>query len=106
MLASFYTNVIAANGTFDKTKPLLLFAGVFEPKIENTRGEWTPAMFDAAFVFSKNIMNHFMHYGYVPDFSKKSTVSALIDPTQLDRGLRIQAGEACRCAGRGNRPGL
>ena len=35
VLASFYTNVVAENGECDKTKPLLLFAGVFEPKIEN-----------------------------------------------------------------------
>ena len=30
VLASFYTNVIAENGQCDKTKPLLLFAGVLE----------------------------------------------------------------------------
>ncbi|MCX5900619.1 MAG: hypothetical protein NTX06_07790 [Proteobacteria bacterium] len=88
VLASFSTNVIAENGTFDTTKPLLLFAGVFEPKIDNPRGEWTPAMFDAAFTFSKNIMNHLMHYGFVPDFLKEVDMfTALIDPTQLDRGM-------------------
>jgi len=88
VLASFYTNVIAENGTFDKTKPLLLFAGVFEPKIENPRGAWTPAMYDAAFTFSENIMSHLMHYGYIPDFLKEVDMfTALIDPTQLDKGL-------------------
>ncbi len=88
VLASFYTNVIAENGAFDTAKPLLLFAGVFEPKIDNARGEWTPAMFEAAFTFSKNIMNHLMHYGYVPDFLKEvDMLTALIDPTQLDKGL-------------------
>ena len=88
MLASFYTNVIAENGAFDTTKPLLLFAGVFEPKIDNTRGAWTPDMYDAAFTFSENIMNHLMHYGFVPDFLKEvDMLTALIDPTQLDKGL-------------------
>ena len=37
VLASFYTNVIAENGECDKTKPLLLFAGVFEPKIRKSQ---------------------------------------------------------------------
>ncbi len=88
VLASFYTNVLAENGTFDTSKPLLLFAGVFEPKIENTRGEWTPAMFEAAFTFSKNIMNHLMHYGYIPDFLKEvDMMTSLIDPTQLHKGF-------------------
>lgn len=88
VLASFYTNVISENGAFDTTKPLILFAGVFEPKIDNARGEWTPAMFEATFTFSKNIMNHLMHYGYVPSFLKEvDMLTALIDPTQLDKGL-------------------
>lgn len=87
VLASFYTNVIADNGTFDGSKPLLLFAGVFEPKIENPRGEWTPEMFQAAFTFSKNIMDHLMHYGYVPDFLKEVDMfTLLLDPDQLDKG--------------------
>ena len=48
VLASFYTNVIAENGRCDKSKPLLLFAGVFEPKIENRRETWTPETLVAA----------------------------------------------------------
>ena len=88
VLATFYTNVIAANGAFDKSKPLLLFAGVLEPKIENPRGEWTPDMYKAAYVFSKNIMSHLMHYGFVPSFLKEvDQFALLIDPTQLDKGL-------------------
>jgi len=88
VLASFYTNVIAANGKFDKSKPLLLFGGVLEPKIENPRGEWTPDMYKAAFVFSKNMMSHLMHYGFVPSFLKEvDQFVVLIDPTQLDKGL-------------------
>lgn len=88
ILASYYTYVIAENGVFDKTKPLLLFAGVIEPKIDNTRGTWTPDMYDAAFRFSENIMSHLMHYGFVPDFLKEVDMfTALIDPTQLDKGL-------------------
>ncbi len=88
VLASYYTNVIAENGTFDARRPLLLFAGVFEPKIDNPRGEWTPEMYDAAFTFSENIMSHLMHYGYVPSFLKEVDMfTVLIDPTQLDKGL-------------------
>jgi len=88
VLASYYTYVIAENGVFDKTNPLLLFAGVIEPHIDNPRGDWTPDMYDAAFRFSENIMNHLMHYGFVPDFLKEVDMfTALIDPTQLDKGL-------------------
>ena len=78
VLASFYTNVIAENGSFDASKPLLLFAGVIEPKIANPRGEWTPEMFQSAFIFSKNIMDHLMHYGYVPDFLKEVDMFTLL----------------------------
>jgi len=88
VLASFYTNLIAENGSFDATRPLLLFAGVFEPKIDNPRGTWTPEMYDAAYTFSENIMTHLMHYGYVPSFLKEVDMfTVLIDPTQLDKGL-------------------
>ena len=88
VLASYYTYVIAENGVFDKTKPLLLFAGVIEPRIDNPRSAWTPDMYDAAFRFSENIMSHLMHYGFVPDFLKEVDMfTALIDPTQLDKGL-------------------
>jgi hypothetical protein len=45
-------------------------------------------MYDAAYTFSENIMSHLMHYGYVPDFLKDVDMfTALIDPTQLDKGL-------------------
>jgi hypothetical protein len=88
VLASFYTNVIAANGKVDKSKPLLLFAGVLEPKMEDPRGGWTPEMYKAAYVFSKNMMSHLMHYGFVPSFLKEvDQFAVLIDPTQLDKGL-------------------
>lgn len=88
VLASFYTNVIAANGAFDKSKPLLLFAGVLEPKIPDPRGQWTPEMYKAAYVFSQNIMSHLMHYGFVPGFLKEvDQFAVLIDPTQLDKGM-------------------
>ena len=88
VLASFYTNVITANGAFDKSKPLLLFAGVLEPKIQDPRGQWTPEMYKAAYVFSKNIMSHLMHYGFVPGFLKEvDQFAVLIDPTQLDEGM-------------------
>ncbi len=88
VLASWYVNVMAENGDFDATKPLVLYAGVFEPKIENRRGTWTPEMFQAAFVFAKNIMTHLMHYGYVPDFLMEvDQYAVLIDPDQLDKGL-------------------
>lgn len=88
VLASFYINVIAANGKINKSRPLILFAGVLEPKIEDPRGDWTPAMYQAAFVFSKNMMNHLMHYGFVPSFLKEiDQFAVLIDPTQLDKGL-------------------
>jgi hypothetical protein len=88
VLASMYTNVIAENGPFDTAKPLLLFSGVLEPKLDNTRGPWTPAMYGAAFTFAKNMMNHLMHYGFVPNFLKEvDMLTALIDPTQLDKGL-------------------
>ncbi len=87
VLASFYTNVIAENGPCDKTKPLLLFAGVFEPKIENRRGTWTPEMYEKAYTFSAKMMGHLMHYGFVPDFLKEvDQFAVLIDPTQLDKG--------------------
>ncbi|MEI6126056.1 MAG: hypothetical protein WCQ99_05820, partial [Pseudomonadota bacterium] len=92
VLASFYTNVIAENGTGDTTKPLLLFSGVFEPKIENPRGEWTPEMFKACFTFSKNIMDHLMHYGFIPDFLKEVDMfTLLLDPAQLEKGLEEYA---------------
>ena len=88
VLASFYTNVIAANGPFDKSKPLLLFGGVLEPRLDDPRGEWTPEMYKAAYTFSKNIMSHLMHYGFVPSFLKEvDQFAVLIDPTQLDKGL-------------------
>jgi hypothetical protein len=88
VLAKASTNVIAANGPFDASKPLVLFAGVFEPKIENPRGVWTPEMYQAAFTFSKNIMEHLMHYGYVPDFLLEvDQYTVLVDPDQLDKGL-------------------
>ncbi len=88
LLASFYTHVIAENGLFDKTKPLVLFGGVFEPKIDNSRREWTPEMYEAAYVFAKNIMTHLMHYGYVPDFLLEvDQYTVLLDPDQLDKGL-------------------
>jgi hypothetical protein len=88
VLASYYTYVIAENGVFDKTRPLLLFAGVIEPRIDNPRSAWTPDMYDAAFRFSENIMSHLMHYGFVPGFLKEVDMfTALIDPTQLDKGL-------------------
>jgi hypothetical protein len=87
VLASFYTNVIAENGPCDKTKPLLLFAGVFEPKIENRRETWTPKMYEKAYTFSEKMMNHLMHYGFVPEFLKEvDQFAVLIDPTQLDKG--------------------
>ena len=87
-LASFYTRVIAENGTFNKSKPLLLFAGVLQPKIENPRGAWTPDMYKSAFTFSKNIMTHLMHYGFIPDFLLEvDQLTVLIDPTQLNKGL-------------------
>jgi hypothetical protein len=88
VLASFYTNAIAANGPFDKSKPLLLFGGVLEPRLDDPRGEWTPEMYKAAYTFSKNIMSHLMHYGFVPSFLKEvDQFAVLIDPTQLDKGL-------------------
>jgi hypothetical protein len=71
VLASFYTNVIAENGELDKTKPLLLFGGVFEPKMENRREPWTPEMYLKAYTFSERIMSHLMHYGFVPSFLKE-----------------------------------
>lgn len=87
VLSSFYTNVIAENGPFDKAKPLLLFGGVFEPKIENRRDPWTPEMYAKAYTFSEKIMNHLMHYGFVPGFLKEvDQFAVLIDPTQLDKG--------------------
>jgi hypothetical protein len=87
VLSSFYTNVIAENGECDKTKPLLLFAGVFEPKIENRREPWTPEMYSKAYTFSEKMMSHLMHYGFVPDFLKEvDQFAVLIDPTQLDKG--------------------
>jgi len=88
VLASFYTNVLAENGPFDKTHPLLLFGGVIEPKIENPRGEWTPDMYMKAYLFSENIMKHLMHYGFVPKFLEEvDQFAVLIDPTQLEKGL-------------------
>jgi len=87
VLASFYTNVIAENGECDKTKPLLLFAGVFEPKIENRREPWTQEMYSKAYTFSEKMMTHLMHYGFVPSFLKEvDQFAVLIDPTQLDKG--------------------
>ena len=88
VLSSFYTNVIAENGPFDKSRPLLLFGGVYEPKIENRRDPWTPEMYLKAYTFSENIMSHLMHYGFVPSFLKEvDQFAVLIDPTQLDKGL-------------------
>ncbi|MCK5512984.1 MAG: hypothetical protein KAJ00_00665, partial [Deltaproteobacteria bacterium] len=87
VLASFYTNVIAENGELDKTKPLLLFGGVLEPKIENRREPWTPEMYLQAYNFSEKMMGHLMHYGFVPSFLKEvDQFAVLIDPTQLDKG--------------------
>jgi hypothetical protein len=88
VLASFYTNVIAENGELDKTKPLLLFGGVLEPKIENRREPWTPEMYLQAYNFSEKMMGHLMHYGFVPSFLKEvDQFAVLIDPTQLDKGF-------------------
>ncbi len=87
VLASFYTNVIAENGECDKSKPLVLFAGVFEPKIENRREPWSPEMYEKAYTFSEKMMSHLMHYGFVPSFLKEvDQFAVLIDPTQLDKG--------------------
>lgn len=89
ILASFYTHVIAENGPFDNTRSLVLFGGVFEPMIDTPRNEWTPDMFEAAYVFAKNIMTHLMHYGYVPDFLLEvDQYTVLLDPDQLDKGLQ------------------
>jgi hypothetical protein len=45
-------------------------------------------MYMKAYVFSKNIMSHLMHYGFVPGFLKEvDQFAVLIDPTQLDEGL-------------------
>ena len=88
VLATFYTNVIAENGKFDKSKPLILFAGVLEPPIENARGTWTPDMCRTAYTYSENMLNHLMHYGLVPDFLKEvDQFTVLFDPTQLDKGM-------------------
>lgn len=88
VLASFYTNVIAENGKVDKTRPLLLFGGVFEPRIENRREPWTKEMYAMAYTFSEKMMSHLMHYGFVPGFLKEiDQFAVLIDPTQLDKGF-------------------
>ena len=88
VLTSFYINVIAENGALDKSKPLLLFAGVLEPNIEHAREFWTPDMYLAAYTYSENMMNHLIHYGFVPDFLKEvDQFTVLIDPTQLNEGL-------------------
>ena len=88
VIASFYTNVIAENGVFDKSRPLLLFAGVIEPKIENRRGAWTSEMYRKGYTFSENIMTHLMHYGFIPEFLREmDQFPVLIDLTQLDKGI-------------------
>jgi len=87
-LSSYYINIAAENGAFDRTKPLILFTGVIEPKLTNIDKPWTPQMYKDCYLFSKNIMDHLMHYGFVPSFLKEvDQLSVLIDPTQPKKGF-------------------
>jgi hypothetical protein len=89
VLSSHYINVLAQNGPFDASKPLLLFGGVIEPQIDNIDKPWTPDMYQKCYTFSKNIISHLMHYGFIPAMLKEmDMLTVLIDPTQLDKGMK------------------
>jgi len=89
VLSSYYINVLAQNGPFDASKPLLLFGGVIEPQIENIDKTWTSDMYQKCYTFSENIIGHLMHYGFIPAFLKEmDMLTVLIDPTQLDKGMK------------------
>lgn len=89
VLSSYYINVLAQNGPFEASKPLLLFGGIIEPQIENIDKPWTPDMYQKCYTFSKNIISHLMHYGFIPAMLKEmDMLTVLIDPTQLDKGMK------------------
>jgi len=89
VLSSFYINVLAQNGPLDASKPLLLFGGVIEPQIDNIDKPWTSDMYQKCYTFSKNIISHLMHYGFIPAMLKEmDMLTVLIDPTQLDKGMK------------------
>jgi hypothetical protein len=88
VLSSYYINVITENEKIDKSKPLVLFAGVIEPKITKLKDQWTPDMYLKCYQFSRNIISHLMHYGFIPSFLKEmDSMSVLIDPTNLMAGM-------------------
>ena len=89
ILSSYYINVLAHNGPFNASKPLLLFGGVIEPPLDNIDRPWTPEMYQKCYTFSKNIIGHLMHYGFIPSMLKEmDMLTVLIDPTQLDKGMK------------------
>ena len=89
VLSSHYINVLAQNGPFEVSKPLLLFGGVIEPQIDNIDKPWTSDMYQKCYTFSENIISHLMHYGFIPKMLKEmDMLTVLIDPTQLDKGMK------------------